>query len=137
MRERTGRAAVPLAAIVALIWTVHPLGSAAVTYVVQRVESLMALFYLLTLYCAIRAGLVGSRRALWIAAAIAACALGLGTKEAMVSAPIAVWLWDVVFERAPWAPWRNRPRRLLYAGLAATWAVTADLCCPSPRRDSS
>lgn len=127
LREQTTRAAVPLAAIVALIWTVHPLGSAAVTYVVQRVESLMALFYLLTLYCAIRAGLAGSRRAWWIAAAIAACALGLGTKEAMVSAPIAVWLWDVVFERAPWAPWRNRPRRLLYAGLAATWALTAAL----------
>jgi uncharacterized membrane protein YidH (DUF202 family) len=31
LRERTGRAAVPLAAIVALIWTVHPLGTAAVT----------------------------------------------------------------------------------------------------------
>jgi len=127
LRDRTGRAAVPLAAIVALIWIVHPLGSAAVTYVVQRVESLMALFYLLTLYCAIRAGLPGARRAPWVAGAIVSCALGLGTKEAMVSAPIAVWLWDVVFERAPWAPWRNRPRRLLYAGLTATWAVTVVL----------
>jgi tetratricopeptide (TPR) repeat protein len=127
LRERTGRAAVPLAAIVALIWTVHPLGSAAVTYVVQRVESLMALFYLLTLYCAIRAGLAGPRRRWWIAGAIVSCALGLGTKEAMVSAPIAVWLWDVIFEHAAWAPWRNRPRRLLYAGLTATWVVTVVL----------
>jgi protein O-mannosyl-transferase len=127
LRERTGRAALPLAAIAAIVWAVHPLDTMAVTYVVQRVESLMALFYLLTLYCAIRAGLATSRRGLWTAGAIVACALGLGTKETMVSAPIAVWLWDVVFEGAPWAPWRHRPRRLLYTGLAATWTVTIAL----------
>ena len=34
---------------------VHPLNSEAVNYVTQRTESLMALFYLLTLYCARRA----------------------------------------------------------------------------------
>ena len=35
---------------VAMIWAVHPLTVESVTYVVQRAESLMALFYLLTLY---------------------------------------------------------------------------------------
>ena len=39
----------------ALIWAVHPLQTEAVTYVVQRAESLMGLFYLLTLYCFVRA----------------------------------------------------------------------------------
>ena len=38
----------------ALLWVVHPLDTEAVTYVAQRAESLMALFYLLTLYCFIR-----------------------------------------------------------------------------------
>ena len=55
MRDRFGRAATPLALAVALLWAVHPIQTGAVTYVVQRVESLMGLFYLLTLYCAIRA----------------------------------------------------------------------------------
>src|SRR5262249_10465235 len=45
-----------LAGAIAAIWVVHPLTTAAVTYVVQRVESLMGLFYLLTVYSAIRAG---------------------------------------------------------------------------------
>jgi hypothetical protein len=43
-----------LAFAVALLWTLHPLQTEAVTYIVQRVESLMGLFYLLTLYCFIR-----------------------------------------------------------------------------------
>jgi hypothetical protein len=39
---------------IAVLWTVHPLQTEAVTYVVQRTESMMGLFYLLTLDCFIR-----------------------------------------------------------------------------------
>jgi protein O-mannosyl-transferase len=40
---------------VALIWMLHPLNSEAVTYVTQRTETMMACFYLLTLYAGLRA----------------------------------------------------------------------------------
>jgi tetratricopeptide (TPR) repeat protein len=43
-----------LACSIAVIWLVHPLQTEAVTYISQRAESLMGLFYLLTLYCFIR-----------------------------------------------------------------------------------
>jgi tetratricopeptide (TPR) repeat protein len=43
-----------LALAVAVIWVVHPLQTEAVTYLSQRAESLMGLFYLLTVYCFIR-----------------------------------------------------------------------------------
>jgi tetratricopeptide (TPR) repeat protein len=46
--------ALPLALAVAVIWVVHPLQTEAVTYISQRAESLMGLFYLLTLYCFVR-----------------------------------------------------------------------------------
>jgi len=55
LRHRYGEAALPLAAFAALLWTLHPLQTEAVTYISQRAESLMGLFYLLTLYCFIRA----------------------------------------------------------------------------------
>ena len=61
-----------LAAATALIWVAHPLQTQAVTYIVQRFESLMALFFLLTLYCTVR----GSRSARpigWYVAAWLAC----------------------------------------------------------------
>jgi len=44
-----------IAMTAATIWVVHPLTTGAVTYLVQRVESLMGLFYLATIYCAMRA----------------------------------------------------------------------------------
>lgn len=43
-----------VALAVALLWLVHPIQTESVTYVIQRAESLMGLFFLLTLYCAAR-----------------------------------------------------------------------------------
>jgi Flp pilus assembly protein TadD len=54
LQKRFGEASLPLAFAVALIWTVHPLQTESVTCIIQRTESLMGLFYLLTLYCFIR-----------------------------------------------------------------------------------
>lgn len=119
LHEAAGRAAGPIAFAVAAIWIVHPLNTQAVTYLVQRVESLMSLFYLLTLYSAIRAGGGGPFRRWWTAAAVGACVLGMGTKESMVTAPLVVGLWDWIFTE----PGARRHRRTLYAWLAATWLL--------------
>jgi tetratricopeptide (TPR) repeat protein len=52
--------ALPLALAVSALWALHPLQTAAVTYLIQRAESLAGLCYLLTLYCFARAVLPGS-----------------------------------------------------------------------------
>ncbi len=109
------------AAAVGLLWGVHPLNTEAVTYIIQRTESLFSMFYLLTLYGCIR-GFASSRRGVWFSAAIAACALGMGSKEAMATAPLMVLLYDRVFEADSWREIYQR-RRGLYLGLAATWIV--------------
>ena len=116
-----GRAAPWLAGAVALLWVVHPLTTAAVTYVVQRVESLMSLFYLLVVYCSIRVG-EGRRAGWWTAAAIASCALGMATKEIMVTAPLVAAAWWWLFGGPLDASNRRRAARLM-AGLCATWVV--------------
>lgn len=46
----TDRAEV-IAILVALIWLSHPLNTQSVTYVIQRCESMMGLFFLLTMNC--------------------------------------------------------------------------------------
>jgi tetratricopeptide (TPR) repeat protein len=125
--ERRTEAATLVAFSAAMIWTLHPLQTEAVTYTVQRAESLMGLFYLLTLYFFIRGcGADGSARNGWHAAAIAACLLGMGTKEVMVSAPVIVLLYDRTFVsgsfREAWAR-----RRRVYAGLSATWILLGAL----------
>jgi tetratricopeptide (TPR) repeat protein len=134
LRSRFEAAAPWLALAIALVWVVHPLQTAAVTYVVQRVESLMGLFYLLTLYCAIRAAGDTHTRA-WTAAAIASCGCGMATKEVMVTAPIMVALWDHVFGR-PRAKSGGRVRWGLVIGLAATWVVLGALVANEHRGPS-
>ena len=71
---------------IAMIWLVHPLQTQSVTYVIQRSESLMGLFYLLTLYCVIRSA-DSPRCRWWCVAAVASAALGMGSKAVMVTVP--------------------------------------------------
>ncbi|UUO07454.1 tetratricopeptide repeat protein [Blastopirellula sp. J2-11] len=107
LAARYGPAAIPLAGVIALIWTLHPLQTQSVTYIVQRYESLMGLFFLLTLACFIRG--VDSGQRSWLIASLGCCMLGMGTKEVMVAAPIMVLWYDRVFLAESWRElWRKR-----------------------------
>ena len=124
---REGPAADIMAFSAALLWALHPLQTESVTYIVQRAESLMGLFYLLTLYCFVRgADAEGRPRNRWFALSVAACLLGMGTKEVMASAPLIVLLCDrTIFAGSFREAWRSRWR--FYCCLAATWLVLAFL----------
>jgi len=111
-----------LALAVALVWMVHPLVSECVNYAVQRSESLMALFFLLVLYCSVRSFEDESPR--WAWGAVLCCALGMASKETMIGAPLVALLCDRGFAAGSFAgALRRRP--WLYGGLAATWLVLA------------
>jgi tetratricopeptide (TPR) repeat protein len=121
--------ATPVAAMSAILWVVHPLSTAVVNYASQRTESLMALFYLLTLYAFIRS--VETRATRWAVLSVIACAFGMASKEVMITAPVLVLLYDRTFVagtlRQAWLMrWRY------YAGLATTWLLLAGLVSTSP-----
>ena len=121
LSNRFGPVSCWLGMAVAVVWLVHPLQTQSVTYIVQRSESLMGLFYLLTLYCVIR-GAESPLRYFWYAGAVAACALGMGAKGTMVTAPLVVLLYDRTFLAETFRR-MFRLRWGLYIGLAATWYV--------------
>ncbi|HVP12872.1 MAG TPA: tetratricopeptide repeat protein [Phycisphaerae bacterium] len=135
LRRQYGGLATPLAGAIALIWVVHPLQTESVTYIVQRAESLVGLFYLLTLYCAIR-GFEAARPRLWFIAAALISAVGMATKEVMATAPLAVLLYDRIFVADTFRQIAAR-RRDLYAGLAATWLVLGLLVIVGPRSETA
>lgn len=111
-----------LAVAVAVLWTVHPLQTQSVTYIVQRTESLMGLFYLLTLYCVVR-GNTSDRPTGWYFAAAACNALGMATKQVMVTAPLLVLLYDWIFLSKPGARPLLHRRRGVYVWLAGGWIL--------------
>lgn len=120
--ENASHLAAAVAFAVATIWGLHPALTASVSYISQRTEVLMACFYLLTLYGLIRGAEECSLK--WLAASIAACALGMACKEVMVTAPVVALLYDRAFLAGSFgAAWRRRWG--YYAALGATWGVLA------------
>ncbi len=127
LRHTFSRYAAPSAALAALcatlMWTLHPLQTESVTYIIQRAESLMGLFYLLTLYCFIRGADAGGRnKAIWVILSIISCLLGMATKEVMVSAPLMVLLYDRTFLAGNFRDALRR-HKAAYAGLCTTWVI--------------
>jgi protein O-mannosyl-transferase len=130
-----GGRSLDLAFAIALLWALHPLNTEAVDYVTQRTETMMGLFYLLTMYASVRAARSASWKG-WPIVAVGSCAAGMACKESMVTAPAMVVLYDCVFifksmKDAIRARWR------LYGGLAATWVVLALLLASGPRIHSA
>ena len=125
LRERFGATAQRLAVAVAVLWTVHPLQTEAVTYISQRCELLMGLFYLLTIYCFIR-GVDSRRSGWWFMGCVMACVLGMASKEVMMTAPVMVLLYDRTFVSGGFREaWRRHGR--LYLALASTWVLVGYL----------
>lgn len=104
-----------------LLWILHPLQTESVTYIAQRIEAMMGLFFLLTFYCFIRAAF-SSHAKVWLAAALAVCTVGMGTKEVMVAAPILLFLYDGLFISPSWSD-LIRKRWKLHALFFSTWIV--------------
>jgi tetratricopeptide (TPR) repeat protein len=135
LRQRFGKDSAALALVVSLIWMVHPLQTEAVTYVIQRCESLMGMFYFLVLYCSLRS-FDSRRKALWYAAAIGACAAGMMSKQVMVTAPLVVLLYDFMFASGS-LKGALRRRWVLYAGLAATWGILVATMIAAPPSETA
>ncbi len=112
----------PVAGVVCALWLLHPVQSEVINYVVQRSESMASLFYVATLYASQRAWHSRAKSA-WYAAAVIACVLGMACKEIVITAPLAVMLYDRAFRLPSWrallAP--RDGRGILYASL---WIAT-------------
>lgn len=130
MTLRYGQMAKPVALVIALVWAVHPLQTQAVTYVIQRCESLMGMCYLLTVYLSVRSFNAG-RRAYWMIAAALACIAGMLSKQVMVTAPVMVLLFDYLFFSGSVGSALRRHWQL-YGALALGWVALLGTIIAAP-----
>ena len=123
------RDAVGIALVAALFFELHPLQTQAVTYVYQRFESLMGMWFLAAVAAfawAVRDDAAATRgRRAWFAAAWAAILFSIGTKEVGAVAPAVLLWYDRVFAARSWREllgqrwWFYAPAPVLFAGAAA------------------
>ncbi|MEL6897136.1 MAG: hypothetical protein AAFP90_13605, partial [Planctomycetota bacterium] len=128
------------ATITALFWGIHPLNTQAVTYIVQRFESLAALGYLgawVGLLIVTSTTKLGTRIA-GGAMLIVFAWLGMLSKEIFATAPLTIFLFDRLVTADSF---RNvlRRRWLVYAGMLTpfVWFVPSVTRWLSPASESS
>lgn len=104
-RERYGRYSL-LSLMAAMLWLTHPLATQSVTYLVQRMNSMAALFYVLSVICYVKGRLnVGKdgdhnqnlHGLLWLGASLISGALAIGSKEIAVTLPFIIFLYEWFF----------------------------------------
>jgi tetratricopeptide (TPR) repeat protein len=89
----------PIAFIATVLWALNPIHTQAVTYIVQRMASMAALFYILSLflYIQFRISHKSAARVCYLLGCVLAYALALGSKENSITLPIALFLIEVAF----------------------------------------
>jgi tetratricopeptide (TPR) repeat protein len=93
----------PMALFAALVFVSHPLQTQSVTYIVQRMNSLATMFYLLALLLYLHGRLqsVHWRRWAFWTGGLVAWALALGSKEIAAVLPLAILLCEWTFFSEP------------------------------------
>ncbi|MBI5561008.1 MAG: hypothetical protein HY883_07020 [Deltaproteobacteria bacterium] len=106
-----------IAAYSALLFSVHPVQTQAVTYIVQRMESLSSLFYLLALFIFIKGSLSSAfaKRIILYTGVVLFYIIGFKAKEVAITLPAAVLLYEIYFLGTE----GRRGRLPLYAALGA------------------
>lgn len=124
--------ALAVALVVAAGWTLHPVQTESVTYVVQRAESLMGALVWFSLYAFVRGAAPGGSRG-WMGASVVAAWLGVTAKEVAAIIPILALLYDRAFLAGGFAAaWRQRQR--VHLALFGCWLPLAALIVASGSR---
>lgn len=84
---------------VALIWLIHPLQVQSVTYIVQRMNSMGAMFYIMAILCYVKARITPNKmlKAFSFFASLLAAMLAFGSKENTLTLPLFIALYESYF----------------------------------------
>ena len=96
--------------LTAFIWMVHPLQTQSVTYIVQRMNSMAAMFYVLSMLFYVKFRMSQASRAKWslFAGCVITAILAFGTKEITATLPLFIILYEWYFFQELSAQWAKR-----------------------------
>lgn len=121
-----------LAEMAGLFFALHPIQTQSVTYIVQRLASMAAMFYVLALwaYVKFRLSLDARSQKIWAGLSLAATIAAMHSKETAITLPIIILLIEIMFftsrvkRTKRWRlklDWRSLARRI---PLLTPWLIT-------------
>ena len=109
-----------IALAAALLWAVHPLQTNAVTYIIQRMTAMAALFSLLTVFCYLKARLrVGRSRVGYGMLTVLFSGMALASKENAGILPLTLLGCEVFLIQPDLVHWRRHWQKILGPALLA------------------
>jgi len=117
-----------IAFFAALVWLVSPLQTQSVTYIVQRLNSMAAMFYVLSFLSYVKGRLAGDKRQrwLWFAGSILSCILALASKQNAAMLPFFILLCEWFFFQDLDSKWMKRNLKYFF-GVVITFCLIAFL----------
>ena len=99
-----------IAFFAALLWLVHPLQTQSVTYIVQRLNSLSAMFYVLSFWFYLKGRIAVRRKTswLWFVNATLAWIFALGCKQTAAMLPFLIFIFEWYFFQDRKSDWLKR-----------------------------
>jgi tetratricopeptide (TPR) repeat protein len=115
-----------IAFFAALVWLVHPVQTQSVTYIVQRMNSLASMLFILSFWFYIKGRLVeaGQRRWLWFAGSALTWLVSLGCKQISVTLPFLIYVYEWYFFQNLGKDWFKRSLKYVL-GLVALVVLIA------------
>jgi len=97
-RHQYGNNAYSIALLSAFLWAINPVQVTSVTYIVQRMASMVTLFYIIAMYLYIkgRASDIIWERIMYYFLCILCGVLAFGTKENAAMLPISIFMYDLI-----------------------------------------
>jgi len=111
--------------VAALVWLIHPLQTQSVTYIVQRMNSMASMFYMISILCYARFRLSPRPSVKWCLAAVCTASglAALGTKEIAITLPGFILLYEWFFFQDLSLSWLKRRLPLIIGMLVVLIAA--------------
>lgn len=124
----------PLAA--SSIWLIHPLNTQSVTYVVQRMNILASLFYILTLLLYARGRMAKGAQRTWLfGGCLSAFLLAIGSKETAATLPVFLFLYEWYFFQNLRSSWLKQSLSAIVATAMLVILISFVFLGPNPVAD--
>ncbi len=117
-----------IALLTSVFWVLNPIQTQGVTYIVQRMASLAAMFYVMAIYCYLkgRISTVKSHQNIYFVLCVIGFFLALGSKENSITLPLSLFLLEILFFQNVDNP-KTRKKIILFSTIISSIIILSAL----------